>query len=382
MARARARSAATPEEPISSPPSRSPYKANRAAKSERNASRKETEARTALVLGGGAPNMALMAGALAAFQRHRVEFDVVSTSGAGALAGLLWLAPKGLSPEEALRNVVTMSISDAIYQFLPVNYKVFHKPGTWADWWRSTLAAFPSFAMNPQQYQQSPAYALWADWMALWTATLSPTDLAWSSWGLCAPAPFIEQLIDFDKIKEIKPHFYLNAYNVTKEVIDDFEKKDITPDHFRAALAFPFIYGPYRLSANNCLYYEGAVVDCLNFKDLVERHVNLKTIVVFDVLGNHKLIRAPRNLYDSWMLSMIIPLVETAQDDIKLFTLKYKKPETDLLKLDFAIPPGNLLEVLDWTASNATRLFNIGYEAGEKFCRAHAGKITVARPDA
>lgn len=359
---------------------RSQYKANRAAKTQLNASREDTGARTALVLGGGAPNMALMAGALAAFQHHGVEFDVVSTSGAGALAGLLWLAPKGESPEDALRSVVTMSISDAIYQFLPVNYKVFHKPGTWAELWRNTLAVIPSFAINPRQYEQSSLYAHWADAMALWAATVSPTDLAWSSWGLCAPAPFVEQLIDFGKVKDIKPHFYLNAYNVTNEVIDDFEKGDITPDHFRAALAFPFIYGPYRLSANNCLYYEGAVVDCLNFKDLVERHVNLETIVVFDVLGNDKLIRAPRNIYDSWVLSMIIPLVETAQDDIELFTLKYKKAETELLKMNFDVPQKHLVEVLDWTATNASRLFRIGYDSGVSFCKDHADKIAVATP--
>jgi len=45
----------------------------------------DTKSRTALVLGGGAPNSALMAGALAAFQEEGVTFDVVSTSGAGGL---------------------------------------------------------------------------------------------------------------------------------------------------------------------------------------------------------------------------------------------------------------------------------------------------------
>jgi hypothetical protein len=65
------------------------------------------------------------------------------------------------------------------------------------------------------------------------------------------------------------------------------------------------------------------VVDCLNFKDLVERHRGLETIVVFDVLGSDTLIRAPRNIYDSWVLSMIIPLVKTAEDNLDLFALKH-----------------------------------------------------------
>jgi NTE family protein len=363
------------------------YRANRAAKSLRNARLGEDRARTALVLGGGAPNMALMAGAVAAFVDRGIVFDVVSTSGAGSLAGLLWLAPKDQTPAEALRSVVTMSVSDPIYRHLPVNYKVFQKPGTWADLWRSALAANPALAANAPAYEQSAHYALWADWMALWAASLCPSDVGWSSWGLCAPVPFIEQLIDFDKVRHIKPHFYLNAYNITRQVIDDFPKAEITPAHFRAALAFPFIYGPYRL--NGDLYYEGAVVDCLNFKDLVELHRGLETIVVFDVLGTDTLIRAPRNLYDSWVLSMIIPLVKTAEDNLELFALKYNKgwrkacgAKADLLKIEFDIPDEYLAEVLDWSASNATRLFDIGYQSGRRFSEAHADRLRAKPPSA
>jgi NTE family protein len=383
MARTRTASATAPEQVTAALRKRHRYKANRAAKSQRNADRSENRARTALVLGGGAPNMALMAGAVAAFVERGVVFDVVSASGAGSLAGLLWLAPKGQTPAEALRSVVTMSISDAIYQHFPVNYKVFQKPGTWADLWRSALAANPFFAVKPQQYEQSAPYALWADWMALWAASLSPSGVTWSSWGLCAPTPFIEHIIDFDKIRHIKPFFYLNAYNVTKQIIDDFTKDEITPEHFRAALAFPLIYGPYLLNGN--LYYEGAVVDCLNFKDLVERHRGLETIVVFDVLGSDTLIRTPRNIYDSWVLSMIIPLVKTAEDNLDLFTLKHnngwRKSEgakTDLLKIEFDIPDEYLFEVLDWSASNATRLFDIGYKSGLRFSEANADKLSFA----
>ena len=383
MTRARTASAMAPEQVISPLHQRSQYEANRIAKSRRNAARSEDRARTALVLGGGAPNMALMAGAVAAFVDRNVVFDVVSASGAGSLAGLLWLAPKGQTPAEALRSVVTMSVSDAIYRNFPVNYKVFQKPGFWAELWRRALAANPLFSINPREYETSAPYALWADWLALWAANLSPDGLTWSSWGLCAPTPFIEQIVDFDKIRHVAPYFYLNAYNVTHQIIDNFTKDEITPEHFRAALAFPFIYGPFRL--NGSLYYEGAVVDCLNFKDLVERHRGLETIVVFDVLGTDTLVRAPRNIYDSWVLSMIIPLVKTAEDNLDLFALKHnngwRKAEgakTDLLKIEFDVPEEFLVEVLDWSASNATRLFDIGYKSGLRFSEVNADKLTFA----
>ncbi|MGB6538604.1 MAG: patatin-like phospholipase family protein [Xanthobacteraceae bacterium] len=357
---------------------------NAAAKSRRNAAQSESRCRTALVLGGGAPNMALMAGALAGLHDRGVTFDVVSCSGAGSLAGLLWLAPKEATPAEALRSVTTMSVADAIYSRFPVNYKVFQKPGSLADLWRQAMAANPFFALNAKDYEQSSAYALAVDSMLLWAATLSPSGLHAGSWGLCQPTPFVEQIIDFARIKHIKPYFYLNAYNASKEIIDDFTKEEITLEHFHAALAFPFIYGPYRL--NGDLYYEGAVVDCLNFKDLVEKHTGLETIVVFDVLGSDSLIRAPRNLYDSWVLSMIVPLVKTAEDNLELFALKHNKgwrradgARTDLLKIKFDIPDEYLAEVLDWSASNAKRLFDIGYKSGLSFYAANADKLGARR---
>jgi NTE family protein len=360
------------------------HQQNAAAKSRRNAAESERHSRTALVLGGGAPNMALMAGALAGLHDRGVTFDVVSCSGAGSLAGLLWLAPNGQTPAEALRSVTTMSVSDQIYQYFPVNYKVFQKPGGWADLWRRAMAANPLFALNAKEYEHSSPYALAIDAMLLWVATMTPSGLNAGSWGLCEPTPFVGQIIDFAKIKDIKPHFYLNAYNATTEIIDNFKKNEITLDHFHAALAFPFIYGPYRLNTN--LYYEGAVVDCLNFKDLVERHPGLETIVVFDVLGSDNLIRAPRNLYDSWVLSMIIPLVKTAEDNLELFALKHNKgwlraegAKTDLFKIEFDIPEEYLVEVLDWSASNAERLFNIGYKSGLNFCDVHGEELRAKR---
>lgn len=349
------------------------FRRNREAKSATNAATCDLHARTAIVLGGGAPNAALMAGALAAFADRGVTFDVVSTSGAGALMGLLWLSPKGASPRDALRSVTTMSVADAIYRWFPVNYKVFNKPGSPADLFREALARNPFLRVDPALYEASGPYALWADLQALMIASVTPSALGADSLGLCAPPPFLEAIVDFDRLKDIGPAFYMNAYNIDAQIIDDFAKEVITADHVRAALAFPFIYGPFTL--NGCRYYEGAVVDCLNFKDLVERHPRLERVVVFDVLGSDALIRTPRNLYDSWVLSLVIPLVKTAEDNLELFELKHKPVHLDVIKVPFDIPDRYLPEVLDWSESNARRLFDIGYAAGDTYA-------SVMRPDA
>ena len=56
---------------------------------------------------------------------ERVEFDVISTAGAGMLIGLLYAAPKGMSPRQALENTKEMGVHDTIYDLFPVNFKVF-----------------------------------------------------------------------------------------------------------------------------------------------------------------------------------------------------------------------------------------------------------------
>ncbi|HXD51738.1 MAG TPA: patatin-like phospholipase family protein, partial [Burkholderiales bacterium] len=169
----------------------------------------------ALVLGGGAPNLTLMAGAVAALDAAKVKFDVVSTSGAGMLIGLLYAAPKGMDRAAALKNTVNMGVHDAIYRLFPVNFKVFHKPGVLAqaytrfwqtaannreaierpvrdfrDQWLNTLSASPLFAPWAEAWKQffgtfsSPdnksgdAQRFFDDWAALMLATFCPTDLS------------------------------------------------------------------------------------------------------------------------------------------------------------------------------------------------------------
>jgi NTE family protein len=99
-----------------------------------------------LILSGGAPVLTFMAGALVALDERNVKFDVISTSGAGMLVGLLYAAPKRRTGDikrdraAALKNTVNMGVSDEIYGLLPVNFKVFYKPGLLADLYRQWLA--------------------------------------------------------------------------------------------------------------------------------------------------------------------------------------------------------------------------------------------------
>ena len=329
---------------------------------------------TALVLGGGAPNLTLMSGALSALIEKNVRFDVVSTAGAGTFIGLLYAAPKGADPLDALKGTINISISDWIYQFFPVNYKVYQKPGAAAQLYRDILHDLPwSSVMNGLECL-TPAQRFFFDWVLLVANSFSPSDLTPMSKGLCAHMPFINDWVDFEKLKDLAFEFYINAYNITDRRMEIFGKEEITVEHYFASSSFPFIYPPTRV--NGKLYFEGAAVDCLNYKSLVQKHPEVGTIVVFDVLGSDKLFREPRNLYDAWVLSIITPLVEIAKDDTRIFEMKHNlgpdgKPLRKLFKIAFDIPPEHLSHVLDWTYSNLSSLFEIGYRAGMDFYEKH-----------
>jgi predicted acylesterase/phospholipase RssA len=327
----------------------------------------------ALMLGGGAPTLTLETGALAALDKMGVEFDAISTAGAGMVVGLLYAAPKGKSRQQALADSRHMGVHDAIYNHFPINFKVFHKPGPMAEAYRHALNAMPRLPLGNSSMER-----FYSDWMSLMFSMFCPSSLGQSSQGLCEHAPWIDEVVDFEQLKAFPGEFYMNAYNMTDQRMDIFDKDEITPDHFRAALAFPMIYPPYRL--NGKLYIEGSAIDTLCFRGLLEYRKEriekgdmdrLDHIVVFDVLSSEDIIQEPKNLYDAWIQSIMIPLVEIAKDDLKMFELvhrkKWKKQAPELKKISFDIPKSYWPNALDWSYSNLETLYDIGYRAGMNF---------------
>lgn len=337
----------------------------------------------ALVLGGGAPNATLMAGSLVAFIEAGVEFDIISTSGAGAIVGLLYAAAKGRDAKSALKELANMGVADALYSAFPVNFKVFNKPGQLADIWRQWQQANPVLQAIQAQADQGPLQRLAADWSSWLMASLCPSDLTAQSKGLCAHVPFIDQVVDFSKLASLKPQFYLNAYNLSRKRMECWDKRQITHEHFLAALSFPLIYPPYLLGGD--YYIEGAAIDTLNFKRLFQEHPHIDTTVVFDVLGSEQILHPPRDLYDAWVQSIITPLTEIARDDLKLFEALHNKdadgkPRTQLLRVayDQFIRPEQREQELDWSYSNLSQMYQAGYSAGLALCHDHAAELGIA----
>lgn len=388
--------------------------------------------KTALVLSAGAPHSPLMAGALAALCERNRTFDVVYTSGAGTLIGLLFVAPKGKSPQEALRAIVNLGVSDAIYRFLPIGYKAFFKPGPftqpihrWAQ--RFKLGNFPlrpmdnpitpighvyNAAVNTLMTAKGGAVKrMYNDLVDLWAAVITPSKITPWSKGLSPPLPFLEDLVDFDKLRRFPGKFFTNAFTVAHVPEGDkaqsgikaelFGKDTITPNHVRAAFAFPFIYEPVFIEGQH--YFEGADRDPINFGNLPTgaETRDIKTVVLIDILASldRHLLRPPRSLWDAFGLSIMAPVVAHAKKEITQFEqefyryreLKKKTPDEtppeyphgypeEYYKLTFDIPDDLGQHITEWSYSNLSKMFEIGYEQGKKFWEENAAVLTDKLP--
>lgn len=317
-----------------------------------------------LVLGGGAPNLPLMSGALLALDDAGIDFDVVSTTGAGMLIGLLYAAPKNGDRKGTLRATREMGVHDSIYNVFPVNYKIFHKAGPLAEAYtkfhQTWLSALP---------RENEAQRFFSDMAQFWMATFCPGDINPKQNGLCQPPPWIDMVADFERLKDFDGEFLMSAYCIEDAQDVTFLKDDITAEHFKAALAMPFIYAPYKMDGKT--YLEGSAFDTLAFSpgQVMSRHL-VDTVIYFDVLGQRKLIAEPENLYDAWVHSIINPLTRIAEMDSANYEQVGSKLENvTVLRMPFRnnISDEQWPKVLDWSYSNMSALFDIGYKTGQQF---------------
>lgn len=432
-----------------------------------------------VVMSGGAPQSPLMAGFLYALLKEKKTFKNFHTSGAGALMALLLLAPRNGDPCKALENWVEAGVDDQVYAGLPVNFKLFRKPGPFSsvfhllaerfkvprddvpaattDPIKEVLAEFLATPLrerphgldflrrrkdDPIERFQSMLLAMWRGapdekllaellqrkdpikrlrdrWLTSWLKTdddrrlyndlvelgfsaLTPSTLTPRSKGLAAPLPFLEDIVDFGRLQNLKDrvHFCVNAYNMTadakrakvvkkdrhernKEVMELFEhpmpansphqKEPLGPQHIRAAFSMPFIYPPARIGDD--YYSEGADHQPINFHDL-EGHPD-RSVVLLDVLAELEdlLVRTPRDLWDAYVISIMTPVVALAHEDIDDFRKGKDENGRKLIRVGWKIPPEFQPYLMDWSYSNLEKLFEAGEEAGALFFKTHKDRL-------
>jgi NTE family protein len=360
----------------------------------RNEERDSAQPNAVVVLSGGAPNSPLSAGALCAIYEKGKTFTTFYTSGAGATIGMLFLAPpSGTTTPQALKGVLNSSIDDRIWNWLPLPYKTFFKSGPFAvpfeELAQSLHLPEEHHPHHTSGHRRHPAFhhfrRFYNDWIDLWAATICPTDLNFFSQGLCCPFPFITEAVDFNKLKQFAGNFYMNAYSITDGEMQNFEKKEIGPQHFDAAMAFPFVYPPAQIG--NKYYYEGSAHDPLNLPKLV--HVlqaigdQPDIIVLVDLLGafQKSLVRTPRNILDAFGISIMMPVVSLAEKDQELYECSEHPGFPDLTPLTFNVPDKLAPHMADWSHSNMQELFCIGYKAGEQFLEKYGDLLPDRVPE-
>ncbi|MEP3512454.1 MAG: hypothetical protein ABJN38_11905, partial [Lentilitoribacter sp.] len=191
------------------------------------------------------------------------------------------------------------------------------------------------------------------------------------------PPPWIDMVVDFDKLQEFDGEFLMSAYCIEDRAEVSFKKEEITADHFKAALAMPLIYAPYKMDGKT--YLEGSAFDTLAFSpgEVMSRCL-VDTVIYFDILGQRKLISEPTNLYDAWVHSIINPLTRIAEMDSENYETNGAKLENvNVLRMPFRdhIPEEQWPKVLDWSYSNMAALFDIGYETGKAFVEKHKKEL-------
>ncbi len=334
--------------------------------------------KTALVLGGGAPTYTLMTGALLAFDEAGVEFDVVSMAGGGGVVGLTYLAPRGMSRQEALRASVNYGVSDALYNLFPMNFKMFTKGGAPAAIYRQMLASMPGYEAILAQAQKGPAQAFFSDAIQFAWSALMPGNLSLFSEGFCAPAQFIDRMVDFDAVRRVPQSVYLNAYCLTDKKMAIFSKDEIDLPHFQASLSYPFFYAPFDIDGKQ--YIEGASRDTFNFQALLTHEPEVDTIIVINAIANDSLLHPPTTLWDAFGQQLITPLVALAHADLKLFAYEAAQGPTprQVKIVNFDISDALAPTALDWSRSNLHAMFEIGYQTGQHFIETHGPRFDKA----
>jgi len=331
--------------------------------------------RLGVVVSGGAPTLHLAAGALCAFHERGVNFDVVATSGAGALPGLLYLAPKNGDPAAALRGVVNMNIHDAIYHLIPNNYKVFFKYGPFSPIFYRLGQMIPHFP--PDELPDSPLKRLANDWIDFVMTAITPTTLNYWSKSVLNRVQVINDLVDWNKLATLQKHFFLNAFKLDSQELEVFRKDSMTPGAFYAGLAMPWLYPPTSATqASSPLYTEGASHDPSGIEAVLENKqpelTKMDSIIVLDTISSD-LWTDPESIQEALELAIMDPIVTLAENVAALYALQDKvfnrvtPTYPKIYRLPFEIPQWQLGKVLEWSYSNAVTLWDVGYRAAVKF---------------
>jgi predicted acylesterase/phospholipase RssA len=339
--------------------------------------------RLGVIVSGGAPTVHLAAGALCAFSERDIKLQVLASAGAGALPALLYAAPTRrpgqnakTNRENALKSVVNLNLYDAIYHFLPNNIKVFHKYGPFSQFfWR--LGQRFHKDLKPDDRYHNAAERLYNDLVDLVVTAFTPTTLRYHSPSVLTRVQVINELVDWDELKQYPGEFFLNGFGLEDRTLSVFTKDTMTPEAFYAALAMPWLYPP--TDARGKTFTEGASHDP-SALEAAMRNVapalrDVDIVVILDTIGPDVWVD-PESTLESLALTILDPMIALTENVVTFYALEEhvinaRFPERRIpriYRLPFDLTSWERGKLWDWSYSNSLALWEAGYASAHAFC--------------
>lgn len=342
-----------------------------------------------IVLGGTAPAMTLMSGAMLAFDEEKVDFEVISTTGVGGLIGMLYLAPKGPSREKALRELPNLFVSNSLYRLCPINFKVFYKYGPLAKQFWERRKSLPKIPVAPDD--PSPVKRFVNDWLELWATVLTPASYESANKGFMSHVPLIDDLVNFEALKQSPTRFYLNAFSLWRRRLRFFNNDKtsadvIDADRYNGAQAMFSLFEPVRIPGD--LLTTGATRDPTGLQAIWNRERGKLTRVLTLDPVNHCAWRTPDNAYDAFQIMLMNPIAALHELMLGFYgktevLVNAGAPPYVLPRLDHipvTIDETYYPEMWKWTHANAMKLQDVGYRAAKPVAEALAAAVPQPPP--
>jgi predicted acylesterase/phospholipase RssA len=355
--------------------------------------------RRAITLAGGGPEAALHIGALAFFEQEaKISFDIWALSCIGAWVGIYYQRCEEGKQAEQTRSFFREQVfrDDISYERFPINavfgpdivalsratMEFLSNPESYRDIVlpdRIMAVAKDSFAFlgDTKRWNEGDFSKFLLEFLAAHPYSRFLTSLMYLSnlSGLTKTYYKGSSLLNSMQIEELKnrkPFIFHNAFNLNSKQLQLFANrvisdsyKPISPESLCACSALPYIEETVTFDGSE--YCEGALVDTVNFKNLLDdaplmlgdNGAELDEIWVSKIV-NQKQIRPPHNLCDAMGNLCMLFCATVGDDDVKLFKyharLARKPPWTgQIVEMDFGAHTN-----FAWSQAN----FDKGYEVG------------------
>jgi predicted acylesterase/phospholipase RssA len=359
----------------------------------------------ALALAGGGPAVGLSIGALEAFEKRGMSFDLWSCACIGAWLAVAYNhAPKGEGLAAAKKFFRGVFRPDDEYERFPIA-SVFAP-----DFHKMTKSAV-DFVMNPLNYanlvvpeaivRAAEDLAKFATDPSQWNLSNVNTKILNDVLAVNPASRFATSLIYLSAFNGLsrtyykdsamleslhfealydpeKPVIIYNSYNVTAQKLELFTNKPelmaqgygpVIGETLCACSALPYIEEPVTIGGD--IYVEGATIETVNFEDMLKNFgETLEEIWVSRIL-DRKQVRPAKNLYEALNNLVMLFAATTSEDDVKIFEFHlevYNQRE----RIAKGRKPIQLHKIhvchhisYDWTYSNLERSIKEGRAAAE-----------------